>query len=62
MKELSVLFVQILMIAREMGVFKLGKVGLDGSKMKGNASRHRALSSTAMPANLEAQLKPSVPM
>jgi len=38
------LFVQVLMLAREMGMLKLGKVSVDGSKIKANASKHRALS------------------
>ncbi|MDH3330605.1 MAG: IS1182 family transposase [Desulfobulbaceae bacterium] len=42
--DLSSLFVQILIIAREMGLLKLGKVSLDGTKIKANASKHRALS------------------
>jgi len=44
LKELKALFVQILMIAHEMGVMKLGSVSLDGTKIKANASRHHALS------------------
>jgi len=32
LKELSALFVDILRIAHEMGVLKLGKVSLDGTK------------------------------
>ena len=42
--ELEGLFVQILVIARVMGVFKLGKVSLDGTKIKANASKHKAMS------------------
>ena len=42
--ELKTLFAQILMIAHEMGVLKLGSVSLDGTKMKANASKHKALS------------------
>ena len=38
------LFVQVLMLAREMGMLKLGKIAVDGSKIKANASRHSALS------------------
>ncbi len=38
------LFVQVLMLAREMGLFNLGKVSVDGSKIRANASKHRALS------------------
>lgn len=42
--ELESLFVQILMIAKESGVLKVGKVSLDGTKIKANASKHKALS------------------
>ncbi|TAL91833.1 MAG: hypothetical protein EPN46_12000 [Candidimonas sp.] len=31
------------MLAREMGLFKLGKVSVDGSKIRANASKHRVL-------------------
>lgn len=44
LKELKSLFVQVLQIAKEMGCLKLGKVSLDGTKIKANASKHRALS------------------
>jgi transposase len=42
--ELEGLFVQILVLASTMGLFKLGKVSLDGTKVKANASKHKALS------------------
>ena len=42
--ELEGLFVQLLVVARVMGVFKLGKVSLDGTKIKANASKHKAMS------------------
>ena len=42
--NISPLFKQILLLAREMGFLKLGKVSLDGTKIKANASRHHALS------------------
>lgn len=42
--ELKSLFLQVLIIAREMGVPKIGKVSLDGTKIKANASKHKALS------------------
>lgn len=42
--QLEQLFVQVLMLAREMGMLKLGKISVDGSKIKANASKHRALS------------------
>ena len=57
--ELSALFTQILLIAQQMGVLKLGKVSLDGSKFKANASRHRALS-WKHACKLETQLKSEV--
>jgi transposase len=42
--QLEQLFVQVLMLAREMGMLKLGKISVDGSKIKANASKHSALS------------------
>jgi hypothetical protein len=38
------LFVQVLEIARQAGLVKLGHVSLDGTKVKANASRHKAMS------------------
>jgi len=43
-KQLAACFVQILLIAETMGALKLGTVSLDGTKVKANASRNRALS------------------
>ncbi len=59
LKELSKLFVQILMIARQMNMLKLGSVSLDGSKVKANASKHKALS-YEYACKLEGQLKSEV--
>jgi transposase len=59
LKELTGLFVQILLVARQMGVLKLGNVSLDGSKVKANASKHKALSYEHA-CKLEAQLKNEV--
>lgn len=42
--QLEQLFVQVLMLAREMGMLKVGKISVDGSKVKANASKHSALS------------------
>ena len=42
--EIEVLFVKVLLPARERGVVKLGTVALDGAKMHATASRHSALS------------------
>ena len=44
LKELRGLFVQILLIAQEAGLLKLGNVSLDGTKVQANASKHKALS------------------
>ncbi len=56
MKELGGLFGQILMIAWEMGVLRVGRVSLDGTKVKGNASKHKA-TSWRYANRLEAQLR-----
>jgi transposase len=44
LKQIEALFVQVLVMAREMGLLKLGTVALDGTKIHANASRHSALS------------------
>jgi transposase len=56
LKELKVLFTQILLLAHEMGLMKLGSVSLDGTKIKANASKHHALS-WEYACKLEKQLK-----
>mgnify|MGYP003503662585 FL=1 len=52
-------FVQVLTIAAEMKLLKLGNVAIDGSKVKANASKHKALSYGHI-LKLEAQLKTEV--
>jgi transposase len=44
LKGLEGLFEQVLKIALEAGAMKLGRVALDGTKMKANASKHKAMS------------------
>jgi transposase len=44
LKELESLFVQVLRLCQEAGLVKLGHVALDGTKIKANASRHKAMS------------------
>jgi transposase len=56
LKELKALFMQILLVAHEMGLMKLGSVSLDGTKIKANASKHHALS-WEHACKLEKQLK-----
>jgi transposase len=59
LKQIEPLFVQVLLIARELGVLKLGQVALDGTKVHANASRHSALS-WGHANKIEAQLKAEV--
>jgi len=53
------LFVQVLLIAHELGVLKLGDVSLDGTKIAANASQHKAMS-WAYAERLEHQLPAEV--
>ncbi|HVH49746.1 MAG TPA: IS1182 family transposase [Sphingomicrobium sp.] len=59
LKQIEGLFVQVLELAREMGMLKLGTVALDGTKIHANASRHSALSYEHA-GKIEAQLKAEV--
>ena len=59
LQQIETLFVQVLGVAREMGVLKLGTVALDGTKIHANASRHSALSYEHA-GKIEAQLKAEV--
>src|SRR6201998_902460 len=59
LKEIEGLFVQVLALAREMGMLKLGTVALDGTKIHANAHRHSALSYEHA-GKIEAQLKAEV--
>jgi hypothetical protein len=44
LRTLESLFEQVLKIALEAGAMKLGRVALDGTKVKANASKHKAMS------------------
>jgi transposase len=60
LKEIEALFVQVLRIARQMKLLKLGTIALDGTKIHANASRHSALSyghAQKIEAQLEAEVK-----
>jgi transposase len=59
LKQIEGLFVEVLKLAREMGVLKLGTVALDGTKIHANASRHSALSYEHA-GKIETQLKAEV--
>ena len=57
--QIEALFVQVLLLAREMKCLKLGQIALDGTKITANASKHKALSYEH--ANkIEAQLRAEV--
>jgi transposase len=54
------LFIEVLRLAGEMGLVKLGNLSTDGTKMKANASRHKAMSYGYMIkdiARLEAEIE-----
>lgn len=57
--QLGPLFVQVLKIAGDLGLLKLGTVALDGTKLHANASRHSALS-YGHAKKIEKQLKREV--
>ena len=60
LKQIEALFVQVLCIAGEMKLLKLGTIALDGTKVHANASRHSALSyghAQKIEAQLEAEVK-----
>jgi transposase len=44
LKEFSALFVQVVKLARECGLVKLGTIAVDGTKVKASANRHKAMS------------------
>lgn len=56
LNEFTELFVQVVRLAREMGLVKLGTIAVDGTKIKANASRHKAMSYGRM-QTAEAELK-----
>lgn len=59
LSALADLFLQVLLLCRATGLVHLGHVSVDGTKLKANASRHRAMSYLRMrqtEANLAAQI------
>ena len=54
-------FIQILEIAVEMGILKLGDINIDGTKIHANASKHKAMS-WKYANKLEAQLRKEIEM
>jgi len=59
LEALAGLFVQVLRLAEVAGLVKLGHVALDGTKIKANASKHKAMSYERMKKR-EAELKAEV--
>jgi transposase len=59
LKALAGLFVQVLKLAEAAGLVKLGHVALDGTKIKANASKHKAMSYARMKKR-EAELQAEV--
>ena len=43
-EELKGLFLQVLLLCREAGLVRLGHISLDGTKLRANASKHKAMS------------------
>src|SRR6201981_3997291 len=59
LKALAGLFAQVLKLCEQAGLVKLGHVALDGTKIKANASKHKAMSYERMEqraAELEAEV------
>lgn len=59
LRALAGLFLQVLKLCQKAGLVKLGHVALDGTKIKANASRHKAMSYKRMKeeeARLEAEI------
>ena len=59
LKALSCLFMQALLLCSEAGLVKLGHVSIDGTKIKANASKHKAMSYKHM-NETEARLKSEI--
>jgi transposase len=59
LKALADLFVQVLKLAEKAGLVKLGHVALDGTKIRANASKHKAMSYDRMKKR-EAELRAEV--
>jgi transposase len=56
LERLEALFVEVLKLCAAAGLARVGTIALDGTKIKANASRHKAMSYDRMPAE-EARLK-----
>lgn len=59
LEELAALFVQVVKLARECGLVKLGTIEVDGTKLRAKASKHKAMSYECMQAR-EIELKAQI--
>ena len=50
LQHLQPLFIEVLMLCRGAGLLNIGRLSLDGTKLKANASRHKAMSDDRMTA------------
>ncbi|MEK7777909.1 MAG: IS1182 family transposase [Chloroflexota bacterium] len=60
LKALAALFLEVLQLCQKAGLVKLGHVSLDGTKIKANASKHKAMSYKRMKeeeARLDAEIQ-----
>jgi len=53
LQQMQSLFLEVLALCREAGLLKIGRLALDGTKVKANASRHKAMSYDRMTAEEE---------
>ena len=59
LEELAALFVQVVKLAGECGLVKLGTIAVDGTKLRANASKHKAMSYERMQVR-EVELKAQI--
>ncbi|XVJ70791.1 MAG: IS1182 family transposase [Rhizobacter sp.] len=59
LEELAALFVQVVKLAGECGLVKLGTIAVDGTKLRAKASKHKAMSYERMQAR-EIELKAQI--
>jgi transposase len=59
LQQMQSLFLEVLALCREAGLLKVGRLALDGTKVKANASRHKAMSYDRMTVE-EARLQQEI--
>jgi len=53
LQHMQPLFLEVLILCREAGLLKVGRLSLDGTKIKANASRNKAMSYDRMDPEIE---------